>query len=134
MAQPDRGLNVAAWIASVLLCALFLYSGPPKWQEAPAPVEMFHQFGYSDGFRVFIGVCETIGGIALLFPNFAFWAACGLFLIMTGAVYSHMTHGQAALWAAPVLAAYMLGFVAWVRRPQAVLLPSRARPPQEVKV
>jgi uncharacterized membrane protein len=86
---------------------------------------------------VFIGVCETIGGIALLFPNFAFWAACGLFAIMMGAIYSHMTHGQAALWAAPVLAAYMLGFVAWVRRPQAVLLSSQAQhdpAPQEVKV
>src|SRR5262245_65263830 len=126
MAQPDRGLNVAAWIASVLLCALFLYSGPPKWQDAPGPVEMFHQFGYSDGFRIFIGVCETIGGFALLFPMFAFWAACGLFVIMVGAIYSHLTHGQAALIGAPLLAAAMLAFVAWVRYPEAVLLGPKA--------
>jgi uncharacterized membrane protein YphA (DoxX/SURF4 family) len=129
MAQPDRGLNVAAWIASVLLCVLFLYAGPPKWRGAAEPVEMFHQFGYSDGFRVFIGVCETLGGIALLFPIAAFWAACGLFVIMVGAVYSHLANGQAALVGAPVLAAFMLGFVAWVRRPQAMLLAPR----QEVK-
>jgi uncharacterized membrane protein len=77
---------------------------------------------------VFIGVCETVGGIALLFPNFAFWAACGLFTIMLGAIYSHLTHGQAALLGAPVLAAFMLAFVAWVRRPQAFLIA-----PREVK-
>lgn len=129
MAQPERGLNVAAWIASALLCALFLYAGPPKWRGADQPVEMFHQFGYSDSFRVFIGVCETIGGIALLFPNFAFWAACGLLMIMSGAVYSHMTHGQEALWATPVLTSYILGFIAWVRRPQAFLIGT----PEEVK-
>jgi uncharacterized membrane protein YphA (DoxX/SURF4 family) len=112
MAQPERGLNVAAWVASALLCALFLYAGPPKWRGADQPVEMFHQFGYSDGFRVFIGVCETIGGIALLFPNFAFWAACGLFIIMGGAVYSHLSNDQAGLVGAPLLAAAMLAFVA----------------------
>src|SRR4029450_4390808 len=101
MAQPERGLNVAAWIASALLCALFLYAGPPKWTGAAKPVEMFHQFGYSDSFRIFIGGCETIGGIALLFPNFAFWAACGLFIIMGGAVYSHLSNDQAGLGGGP---------------------------------
>lgn len=129
MAQPERGLNVAAWIASALLCALFLYAGPPKWRGADQPVEMFHQFGYSDSFRVFIGVCETLGGIALLFPMVSFWAACGLLVIMAGAVYSHLSNGQAALVGAPILAAFMLAFVAWVRRPQAVLIAPR----EEVK-
>ena len=129
MAQPERGLNIAAWIASALLCGLFLYAGPPKWTGAAKPVEMFHQFGYSDSFRIFIGGCETIGGIALLFPNFAFWSACGLLVIMAGAVYSHLANDQAGLVGAPLLATAMLAFVAWVRWPQAILLERR----EEVK-
>ena len=48
---------------------------------------------------------------------------------MGGAVYSHLSTDQAGLVGAPLLAAAMLAFVAWVRRPQAMLLERR----EEVK-
>ena len=123
-AATGRGLNIAAWVASALLAALFLFAGPPKWMGAQQAVDGFRNFGFSDGFRIFIGLAETAGAIGLS-SRFAFWAACGLIPIMIGAVHTHLVSGQAALVGAPLLAAAMLAFVAWVRRPQALLLASR---------
>src|SRR5262249_1648086 len=74
-------------------------------------------------------------GLRLLFPTFRFWARGGRVGCLWGGVASHLLSGGGGGWRAPFLAAYMLGFVAWVRRPQAVLLSSRANAaPQEVKV
>src|SRR5262249_1648089 len=91
---PSRALNIAGWVASVLLCALFLFAGVPKWMGAQQAVDGFRSFGFSDGFRIFIGVCETLGGIGLLIPRLSFWAACGLVLIMIGAIHTQVTHPE----------------------------------------
>jgi len=121
-AAPSRGLNIAAWVASGLLCALFLFAGPPKWMGAQPAVDGFRSFGFSDGFRIFIGLAETAGAIGLLIPRLSFWAACGLIPIMIGAVHTHVTHPEAGPPIGPVVALVLLGLVAFVRRKQAMFL------------
>jgi uncharacterized membrane protein YphA (DoxX/SURF4 family) len=118
-----RNLNIAAWVASVLLALLFVVvTGLGKVAGSPQFVEGFHKFGYSDGFRVFIGVCEVAGGLGLLIPRLATWAGAGLICIMIGAVYTHFSIGDAAHAPFPVVVGLLCAFIAWVRKPQALLL------------
>jgi putative oxidoreductase len=123
MAEPSRGLNIAAWVASALLFVLYtVVASPPKLLGKPEAVEGFIKYGYSDGFRLFIGTCEFLGGIALLIPRLAFWSAIGLFIIMIGAVYTHLTHDEASHLPVVVVALALLAFIAWVRRGRALFL------------
>ena len=120
MAETGRGLRIALWVASGLLTALYLFTGFLKVSSNAAAVEGFTKYGYSDGFRLFIGACEMAGAIGLWIPKLSFWAAAGLVVIMLGAVYTHLTNAEAPT--GPVIALVLLGFVIWSRRGSALLL------------
>ena len=122
MAEQSRGMNIAAWVASGLLCALYLFAASGKLMSNPAAVEAFQKYGHSDNFRMFIGTCESLGAIALLIPRLAFWSAIGLFIIMLGAAHAHLTHDEASHLPVVVVALVLLAFVAYVRRGQALFL------------
>jgi MYXO-CTERM domain-containing protein len=93
-------------------------SQPGKLSGNPQAIEGFAKYGYSDGFRLFIGACELSGAIGLWIPRLSFWAAAGLMVIMLGAIYTHVTSAEAPTGAAVAL--ILLGFVAWQRRASAV--------------
>ncbi len=120
MTETSRGVRIALWVASGLLTALYLFAGFMKVSSNPQAVEGFAKYGYSDGFRLFIGSCEMAGAIGLWIPKLSFWAAAGLVVIMLGAVYTHLTNAEAPT--GPVVALALLGFVAWSRRGAALLL------------
>ena len=120
--QPSRALNIATWVASALLCALYLFASSGKLMSDPQAVEGFRKVGYSDGFRLFIGTCELLGGVALLIPRLAFWAASGLIIIMFGAVYTHLSQNDAVHMGPAVIALLLLAFVARLRRGRALFL------------
>jgi uncharacterized membrane protein YphA (DoxX/SURF4 family) len=125
MAELSKGRNIAAWVIAVLLAALFAgAAGPPKILGAEQAVDGFRQMGYSDGFRLFIGFAETAGGIGLLVPRLATWAAAGLIPIMFGAVYTVVSAGQPGQAAPAVVAGILLAIVAALRRGQALGLAS----------
>ena len=120
---PGRALNIIAWVGSALGFLLYtVFASPPKLMGNPQAVEGFLKFGFSDGFRLFIGTCEFLGGIALLIPRLASWSACGLIVIMIGAVHTHLTHPEAGPPVAAGSAIAVLGFIAWLRRRQALFL------------
>lgn len=120
--ERSRGANVAVWVASGLLCALYLFASSGKLLSDPQAVEGFRKVGYSDGFRLFIGTCELLGGIALLIPRLAFWAAIGLLILMLGAVYTHLANSDAVHMGPAVVALVLLAFIARARRTQALLV------------
>lgn len=123
MAAPSRALNIGAWIGSALLFLLFVgMASRMKLTSAQESVEAFQKYGYSDGFRLFIGTCELLGGIALLIPRLAFWSAAGLFIIMLGALHAHLTHDESSNAVVPLVVALLLAFIGYVRRPQALFL------------
>jgi uncharacterized membrane protein YphA (DoxX/SURF4 family) len=123
MAERSRAVNIGVWVASGLLCALYLFASSGKLLSDPQAVEGFHKAGYSDTFRLFIGTCEFLGGVALLLPRLAFWSAAGLFIIMLGAVYTHLSQNDAVHMGPAVIALLLLAFVASVRRGRALFLP-----------
>jgi uncharacterized membrane protein YphA (DoxX/SURF4 family) len=123
MAARSRALNTGAWIASALLFLLFVGAAARmKLTSAQESVDAFHKYGYSDTFRLFIGTCELLGGVALLIPRLATWSAAGLFIIMLGAMHAHLTNDESSRASLPFVVALLLVFVAYVRRPQALFL------------
>ncbi len=111
--------TVATWGISALLTALYLFSGGSKLIGGVAqPVE---HFGYPATLMYFIGVCEVIGAVGLLLPRLATLAACGLAVIMVGAVWSHVSVGDPLeRVAVPAVAAGLLVTLALLRRPDMV--------------
>ena len=119
-APSGKALRIAVYVVSGLLTALYLFASSGKLSGNPQAVEGFIKYGYSDAFRLFIGSAELSGAIGLWLPRLQFWAACGLILIMLGAVYTHLSHGENP--AGAVVALLLLAFVAWARKGQALFL------------
>lgn len=102
------------WVLSALLTALYLFAGVPKVIGAGEAVEGFAHLGYPAWFRVLIGLIEVTGGIALLIPRVAFYAAGALGAVMIGAIY---VTGAAPGVAVPIVCLVLLAVVAYLRRP-----------------
>lgn len=111
--------NVALWVVSAVLAALYLAAGLRKVGGEEEIVQGFLEWGYGDAFRVFIGACEVAGGIGLLIPRLATWAASGLAIIMLGAIYTHVWYDVPG-GAVPVVCVVLLALVAYGRRTRAL--------------
>ena len=122
-------MNVALWIAQVLLAALFLFAGVMKLvvsiesMQGPMPMPGM--------FLRFIGVCETLGGLGLLLPGLlgiATWltplAAVGLVIIMIGATAVTIAGGDLVTSLIPAVVGVAAAFVAYGRWRR---VPHRAR-------
>jgi uncharacterized membrane protein YphA (DoxX/SURF4 family) len=111
----SRTKAVALWIAIGLLGALFVLSGVMKFVK-PEIAEQFAKWGYSNAFRALIGASEIVSGLALLIPRLAIYATGALGVIMAGAVYTHVTRGEAPHAALPLVLLGLLCAVAYARR------------------
>jgi uncharacterized membrane protein YphA (DoxX/SURF4 family) len=96
----------------ILLTLAFVAAGSAKLAGVPQMVRFFDQIGFGQGFRIFTGVVEVVGGIALLVGPSALLAALALAFTMTAAVGVHLLKiGGNPL---PALVLLLLcAFVAW---------------------
>jgi uncharacterized membrane protein YphA (DoxX/SURF4 family) len=95
-------MNIALWIIQILLAFVFLSHGylmlfPP----ATLQPGMAYILAIPMGFRRFIAVAESLGGIGLILPGLTRilpWltplAALGLVIVMIGAVVFHIPHKE----------------------------------------
>jgi uncharacterized membrane protein YphA (DoxX/SURF4 family) len=114
----SKSKTIAVWVICVLLAALFAFAGLPKVTGDPRAVEGFAKGGFPGWFLLFIGAAEIAGAVGLLIPRLRFWAASGLFIIMIGAVATHLRAGDSPDKVAPAAIALVLtGLVAWLSRP-----------------
>ena len=111
-------MNIALWIAQVLLAALFIFAGVMKFVMPVS--EMSAQTGLPGAFFWFLGVVETLGGLGLVLPGMLKirtgltpLAAAGLFIIMIGATVLSFKGGVAVL--VPLATGLLLAFVAYGR-------------------
>jgi uncharacterized membrane protein YphA (DoxX/SURF4 family) len=111
---------VALWVLSVLLAALFLMAGSMKFVAAEQASAQFAGLGYPDWFRVLIGAIEVGGGLLLLVPRTAFYAAAVLAVVMLGAVYTVLSAGWAQA-VVPAVVFILLVIVGYARRPRAAV-------------
>jgi len=124
--SPSRPRNYVGWALQVLLGVAFLAAGAAKLSGAEMMVQIFDQIGFGQGFRIFTGLIEVAGAVALLIPGFAGPAALWLGFTMLCAVITHL----AILHTNPAPAAVLMvlnGVVAWLRRDQITALLGRFR-------
>ena len=111
-----RARRIVAWILQALAAYGFVNIGIGKfrgtfWQRS------FERWGYPDGFYMVVGVAEGLGGILLLVPSLASYAALGLMCIMLGASATHVIAGDTARIMAPIPWTVALSVIAWLRWP-----------------
>lgn len=119
-AAPSRGMNIALWTLQILL-GLFIAiaSGAPKLFGEATAVTMFDQIGLGDGFRYLVGLLEIAGGIGLLIPRLARFAALGLCCVMVGAIVASLFVLNAGLLTlTPVILLVLFALIAWARWPR----------------
>jgi len=113
----SKGRLISLWILSGLLAVAFIAAGGGKLAGTAVMVDLFAKVGLGQWFRYFTGLLEVVGGIGLLFPRYAFYAAILLAIVMVGAVVAHVT----VLGGSPAPAFMLLvlsGIIAFLRKPQ----------------
>ncbi|HMA24833.1 MAG TPA: DoxX family protein [Gemmatimonadaceae bacterium] len=132
MRNPKR-INALLWTAQVVLALVFLFAGGMK---LVMPIEMLKgPVPLPGAFLRFIGVCETLGAIGLIFPSvlrikpgLTPLAASGLIIIMIGATVVTLMGGMIAPALVPVVVGSLAAFVANGRWRVAPIHPVFRRP------
>jgi uncharacterized membrane protein YphA (DoxX/SURF4 family) len=114
-------MNVALWIAQVLLALIFLFAGGMK---LVMPIEDLTAQMPMPGLLVrFIGIVEVLGGLGVILPwltgirpGLTPLAAAGLVIIMIGATVVTLMIGSIAMALIPVVVGLLAAFVVYGRR------------------
>ena len=115
-AVTGKSCLITLWILSGLVALVFIAAGGGKLAGTAVMVDLFAKVGLGQWFRYFTGVLEVAGGIGLLFPRYAFYAAILLSIVMVGAIIAHVT----VLGGSPAPALVLLvlsGIIAYLRKP-----------------
>ncbi len=112
-----KGKIIASWIIQVLVAGLFLMMGSQKLMSEPELVANFARWGMPDKMYLVIGFFEVLGAVGLLIPRLAGLASVGLILIMIGALFTHLTHGEMGMAMIPLIVMILLGVVVYLRNP-----------------
>ncbi len=93
MERVNAAKNAALWALKVVLAAVFLLFGIQKLLGGTTWVQLFAMAGYPEWFRTVVGIIEVVGGIALLIPGLAAYAAIALAVVMFGATFTQLVSG-----------------------------------------
>ncbi|MDH3627330.1 MAG: DoxX family protein [Acidobacteriota bacterium] len=109
-----RGFKIPVIIVSVLLGLWFLLAGAQKFMARAAFETMFSDLGLPLAMVPLIGILEVIGAILVFIPRTALFGAGLIFVVMLGAVASHLISGSGSPVPA-LIALLMAGFVGSLR-------------------
>ncbi|CAN5353966.1 hypothetical protein BH20ACI2_BH20ACI2_24760 [soil metagenome] len=113
----SKGKSIASWIIQVLIAGLFLMMGSQKLMGEAEMTANFVKWGMPGFMLYVIGTLEVLGAIGLFIPRLAGIAATGLILLMVGALFTHLIHGEYGMALMPVAVMAMLAVVAYLRNP-----------------
>ena len=117
-------MNLALWLAAVLLAVAFLAAGLTKLTRDKAALaeRMAWVEDYSAGQVRAIGAVEVLGAIGVVLPALVGpwpwlvpWAATGLALVMVGAAVVNVRHHEASHIVVNAVLLALALFVAWGR-------------------
>ena len=120
MERVNAAKNAALWTLKVVLAAVFLLVGIQKLLGGTAWVQLFAMAGYPEWFRAVVGAIETAGGVALLIPALAAYAAIALAVVMFGATFTQLVSGGGWDALASLVLLVALVVVARLRWPHAL--------------
>jgi uncharacterized membrane protein YphA (DoxX/SURF4 family) len=103
------------WVLHILLTAMFVFQGVSKLLSSPGWVSRFRAWGYPDNFYLVIGVIGVVSAVLLLIPKLAGFGSLILIIVMVGATFTHLIHGEPQVITALILMA-LLGVVVYIRR------------------
>jgi len=109
--------EVLLWIIALLLALVCLRSGWLKVSGNIFWVRDFHRWGYTDGFRVAVGIAELVSAVLLLIPRLASYGASLFTVVMLGAIYTHATHNESSRLPFNFFLLALSLVIAFMRRP-----------------
>ncbi len=95
--------KIVTWVLSGLLALAFFGAGLSKLTGQAMMVHEFSLFGFPLWFMDVTGGIEIAGAVLVLIPRFASIGAAALVCIMAGALFAHLTHGQAGMIGVPLV-------------------------------
>lgn len=114
-------MNIVLWILQVLLAFQFLWHG---WIMLFPPAELVEimNANMNPGFRIFIGVTESLGALGLILPGVTrilpvliIWAAAGLMIVAGSASVLHIQRNETSAAIQTAVLFVLLLFVAYMR-------------------
>lgn len=112
--------KIIYWAATLWLSLGMISTGVVQVIHMAEEVQKMTTLGYPTYFLTIIGVWKILGVIAVLLPKFPLvteWAYAGFFFTMTGAIFSHLAVGDAAVeYFGPTLL-LILTIISWYFRP-----------------
>jgi uncharacterized membrane protein YphA (DoxX/SURF4 family) len=107
--------TILSWLLSLFLAFEFAKSGIAKLTSSPKMIASFHSFGYPLCFMYLTGCIEVVTTVLVLIPRTAALGAAIFACVMVGAIYAHLTHGQAGEIRLPAILLVASLALAWVR-------------------
>jgi hypothetical protein len=112
--------KIIYWITTLWLALGMTVTGMVQIFKTHDEIDLMTRIGYPIYFLTIIGVWKILGVITVLIPKFPLvkeWAYAGFFFAMSGAVFSHLASGSAAMdYFGPMLL-LVLTVLSWYFRP-----------------
>jgi uncharacterized membrane protein YphA (DoxX/SURF4 family) len=99
---------ISIWILRIIPALILLQTLYFKFTAHPESVRLFTEIGMEPWGRIGTGAVELIAGILLLIPRFTGYGAILGLIMMTGALYFHLTKIGVNFGGNPLLFAYAL--------------------------
>ena len=113
--------KIIYWVSTLWLALGMTSTGIVQFIKMKEEVDLFNRLGYPIYFLTILSIWKILGVVAVLIPRFPLlkeWAYAGFFFAMSGAVFSHVASGSAALdYFGPVLL-IVLTVTSWYFRPE----------------
>ena len=112
--------KIIYWIATIWLSLGMLSTGIVQLLKTEEETDMMTRLGYPIYFLTIIGVWKILGVIAVLIPKFPLvkeWAYAGFFIVMSGAIVSHLLNGDEVKEIFGPILLLILTIVSWYFRP-----------------
>ncbi|MEE9207338.1 MAG: DoxX family protein [Gemmatimonadota bacterium] len=110
-------LGLAIWIPTVFETLAMVGIGLAKFTNWAQWSGWFEGWGYGAWFAAVIGIAEILGGLALLVPRLAAYAASGLLIVMLGALYTTTTKPNELGWTGAAIHIALLAVILASRWP-----------------
>lgn len=115
-------MNIALWIAQILLALIFIFAGVIKFVTPMEEMMKQMPIALPAAFIIFTGIVEVLGGVGVILPwllnirpGLTPLAAVGLVIVMIGAVVYTIAAGDPAPALIPAAVGLLAAFVAWGR-------------------
>ena len=112
--------KIIYWVATLWLALGMTVTGAIQFMKTQEEVDLMNRIGYPVYFLTILGVWKILGVVAVLIPKFPLlkeWAYAGFFFAMSGAVFSHLASGSAAMEYFGPMLLIVLTVVSWYFRP-----------------